>query len=188
LRTIENLECKSVNSSNEKYHCERCEKGKCLKCKNGFYLFENECLKSCPVGMRANRINFTCEVKTNFSFYWIFPSNYSCKEKCGQDRFESDCSCKHSCLRRGNCCDDFERHCKDEIEKEICKLCEGCSFGKCLKCKENSQLISLGSNECRCQSGFYYDIEEDICLPIRFENRKLVFDFYFYNQFLIKKI
>ncbi len=126
--------------------------------------------------MRANRINFTCEAKTNFSFYWIFPSNFSCKEKCGSNSLEADCSCKHSCLRRGNCCDDFEKECKNEIEKEVCKLCDVCSFGKCVKCKENSLLRGFGdNNECGCENGFYYDVEEDICLPLKeFEKGKII--------------
>ncbi len=114
--------------------------------------------------MRANRINFTCETINNFSFYWIFPSSFSCKSKCGNHSLESDCSCRHNCLRRGNCCDDFEKECKEEIEKELCKLCDDCSLGKCSKCKKNSFLNNEKRNECLCEKGYFYDIQEDICL------------------------
>jgi len=124
--------------------------------------------------MRANRINFTCETKNKFSFYWIFPSINSCKDKCGDNSYEHDCSCKHTCLRRGNCCDDFEKECKDEIEKEICKLCDDCAFGKCLKCKNNSYENLYKSSECLCQRDFYYDIEEDICLPMKIQKSILL--------------
>jgi len=142
--------------------------GKCSKCKNGHYLYKNNCLKSCPIGLRANRINFTCEEKKDFSFYWIFPSKFSCKGKCGKKSFEADCSCKHTCMRRGNCCDDFEKECRNEIEKENCKLCEDCVDGKCKKCKKNSSFdfnFKENSKDCKCKENFEYDIEEDICVP-----------------------
>ena len=130
-------------------------------------------MKSCPVGLRANRINFTCVKRNNFSFYWIFPSNSSCVNKCGNNSINSDCSCNHTCLRRGNCCDDFEMECKDEIEKENCKICDECVFGKCMQCKEKSFLNSKNNSECLCKEGFSYDIEEDICLPISDKGNKL---------------
>lgn len=117
--------------------------------------------------MRANRINFTCVLKNNFSFHWIFPSLYSCKNKCNNETIEFDCSCKHTCLRIGNCCDDFEKECQEEVKKEDCKLCDVCEFGKCSKCKSNSFLKIQSPNECECEKGFYYDNEEDICLPNR---------------------
>lgn len=151
--------------------CETCEKGICYKCRNGFFLYKNKCLKSCPIGLRANRVNFSCEEKFKFAFYWIFPSVYSCKDKCGIHAFQADCSCKYSCLRRGNCCDDFEKECKQELKKEDCKLCQEFSYtGECLKCKQNSSLSSSHPGQCLCAKGFLYNIEEDICMPETVEN------------------
>ena len=140
-------------------------------------------MKSCPVGLRANRINFTCEGKQDFSFYWIFPSKFGCKNKCGKQTFDSDCSCKHTCMRRGNCCDDFEKECREEIEKEKCKLCENCVDGKCKKCKENSFDFKGNSMDCECKEKFEYDIEEDICIKKEIINKPgnyFIFVLFFY--------
>jgi proprotein convertase subtilisin/kexin type 5 len=70
--------------------CEKCESGKCANCHVGFYLFQGKCLSSCPVGYRANRINFTCLLSKEFSFYWVYPSRQSCDQKCG-DNTNTDC-------------------------------------------------------------------------------------------------
>lgn len=132
------------------------------KCEPGTYFHDGKCLKSCPQGLRANRIDFTCKNEKQFSFYWIFPSRESCENKCG-DNTKSDCSCKFTCLRRGNCCDNFEKECVEEMNKEKCsKLCDNCVNGKCEKCKNNSKMDN--NTECQCHTNFNYNIEEDICV------------------------
>ena len=96
-----------------------------------------------------------------FSFFWIFPSSHSCKNKCGGHNFNHDCSCKSTCMRKGNCCDDFEKFCSLEVQQENCILCQNCDKnGDCLKCKENS--ISI-DKKCQCTEGFKYDSEDDEC-------------------------
>ena len=133
-----------------------------MKCPQGTYSNEGKCLKSCPQGLRANRIDFTCKNEREFAFYWVFPSRETCENKCG-DNTKSDCSCKFTCLRRGNCCDNFEKECSDEMKKEKCnKLCENCVDGKCEKCKVNSKFTH--KKECECENKYNYDLEEDICI------------------------
>ena len=80
--------------------------------------------------------------------------------------------CRVGCMRRGNCCDDFEKECRDELQKEDCKLCNVCINGSCLKCKENAFLNS--DNNCLCESGYSYDIEEDICLITESYNKRFL--------------
>jgi hypothetical protein len=147
-------------------NCEKCDEtnnsNKCKQCLNGYFLFEGKCLKTCPVGLRANRINFTCQPKSEYSFYWIFPSKAGCEKKCGEHSIEHDCSCRRTCLRRGNCCDNFEKECRDELQKEKCKLCEDCFGEVCNKCKSNSTLDE-NKSECKCKEGYQYDLEEDVC-------------------------
>lgn len=73
----------------------------------------------------------------------------------------ADCSCKFTCLRRGNCCDNFEKECLEEISQEKCgKLCDKCVNGKCESCKAHSE---LKDGKCSCETKFKYNIEEDIC-------------------------
>jgi hypothetical protein len=144
--------------------------GNCLKCLNGFFLFKGECLKTCPIETRANKIDFTCNSKKEFSFYWTFPSKSSCKDKCGVFDINNDCSCKIGCMRRGNCCDDFEKECGEELQKEGCKLCQICVNGSCIKCKEQSILSNNGI--CKCENGFFYDFEEDVCIKTNLNNER----------------
>ena len=76
-------------------NCEKCDtsnKGNCSKCINGYFLFNNQCLKVCPIETRANKIDSTCHSKKEFSFYWVFPSKTSCKDKCGIFDLNNDCS------------------------------------------------------------------------------------------------
>jgi hypothetical protein len=176
-------------------NCAECDKVNlnCTKCLHGYFLHENECTESCPAGTRANRVNFTCVNKSTFAFSMIFPSKFSCKSQCGLEKAKlrklkiknmtletncqnedkqyskQDCSCHHHCLKDGNCCDDFESECIEELKKEKCKTCENCHEGKCLKCLENSE---LHQGDCNCRKGFYYDIEKDRCLDINLKTQK----------------
>lgn len=159
----ENKICIDRETSCKASNCEKCnEKNICVQCLNGYFLYEGNCLKTCPVGLRANRINFTCQQNSQYSFYWIFPSKAGCENKCGDHSIEQDCSCRHTCLRRGNCCDNFEKECREELQKEKCKLCEDCIDGVCNKCKSKSYL-GENKNECKCEDGYMYDLEEDLC-------------------------
>src|SRR5690348_13584033 len=51
---------------------------------------------------------------------------------------DQDCSCHHSCLRRGDCCDDFENECQEEIRKE-----SHLNLGNLRKAQNDSQLHEL---------------------------------------------
>ena len=65
-------------------------------------------------------------------------------------------------MRKGDCCDDFEKFCTEEIHKENCILCNDCNkSGNCLKCKENC--IS-NNQKCQCIEGYTYDLEDDECV------------------------
>ena len=142
-------------------NCEECNNERCSKCLQGFFLHENECSEKCPLGTRANRVDFNCVNKSTFAFFMIFPSKFSCKNKCGFNERDGDCSCHHHCLKDGNCCDDFEKECPDEIKTEKCKACVECIQGKCARCDENAQLVS---SDCICKTGFYYDLEFEYML------------------------
>jgi hypothetical protein len=49
-------------------NCEKCDItnniSKCLKCIHGLFLYENKCYEICPLGTRANRVDFTCVNKS----------------------------------------------------------------------------------------------------------------------------
>lgn len=56
---VDKISCGGVDN------CEKCiHKSKCTKCIHGLFLYENECHEKCPIGTRANRINFTCKNKS----------------------------------------------------------------------------------------------------------------------------
>jgi hypothetical protein len=70
--------CIDKISSCEVNNCQKCGRdkdiyskynnniiSKCLKCLHGLYLYENKCYEICPIGTRANRINFTCTNKSS---------------------------------------------------------------------------------------------------------------------------
>jgi len=82
----------------------------------------------------------------------------------------NDCSCRVGCMRRGNCCDDFEKECSEELQKEGCKLCQICLNGSCIKCKELAILSNNGI--CKCDRGFFYDFEEDVCIRTNLNNQR----------------
>lgn len=97
-------------------NCAECIPGNpsvCRTCANGFYMFNNQCLNSCPNNLRADRIAWTCLEPPVFAWYWIFPSRASCRMRCGrlQDNIEMDCSCSQDCFRFANCCQDIEDYC-----------------------------------------------------------------------------
>ena len=86
----------------------------CKVCKRGFFLNENKCLELCPLGLRADRITWTCLEPPVFAWYWVYPSRTTCKSHCGVVISEDwDCSCASDCFRNGNCCQDIEDHCAE---------------------------------------------------------------------------
>ncbi len=96
--------------------CEEDNQSVCKKCYNGFFLYNNMCNTSCPANLRADRMNWLCIEPTVFAWYWVFPSNNSCREKCGVALTqESDCSCDYDCVRNGTCCQDIEEYCFNNI-------------------------------------------------------------------------
>ena len=101
-------------------NCAECVPGNpsvCKTCGNGFYMYNNQCLQSCPLRMRADRIAWACLEPPVFAWYWIFPSRASCRQRCGrvQDNHEMDCSCHPDCFRFANCCQDVEDYCPQYI-------------------------------------------------------------------------
>jgi hypothetical protein len=151
-------------------NCIRCNKiNQCEKCQHGFYIFENKCKNSCPIGLRANRSNFTCSKEEEYSFFFILPSKNSCKDKCGYFEQTADCSCHHHCMMFGNCCDDFTELCQEEILEEKCESCKKCLDGSCILCDENSV---LKEGKCICNEGFEYDPFEDACLKKTLQPKK----------------
>lgn len=48
-------------------NCDHCDitGTKCEKCSYGYFLNENTCSKTCPAGMRADRIKFDCVNKSS---------------------------------------------------------------------------------------------------------------------------
>lgn len=158
--------CLDKSAKCEIDNCGDCEEvsgptksSKCKNCIHGFFLHDNKCVKSCPKGTRANRIDFTCVDKSNFAFYMVFPSKTSCKDQCGKNG--NDCSCHHHCLKNGNCCDDFEQECTEELNREKCKVCKNCLDGKCSLCEENANLVG---GKCICKEGYMYDFISDQCI------------------------
>ena len=65
----------------------------CKTCLNGYFMFNNKCLQTCPENWRADRINWICLREPVFAWYWIFPSRTSCHQRCGQPlSIHIDCS------------------------------------------------------------------------------------------------
>ena len=92
--------------------------------------------------------------------YWIYPSKQSCIDRCGLSETDADCSCNESCMRKGNCCDNFDKACPEEKSKEQCSSCNSCSQGHCESCKPNS---ASQNGQCLCQPGHSYNNMNDIC-------------------------
>ena len=101
-------------------NCGECVPGNpsvCRTCSNGFYMYNNQCLQSCPFRLRADRINWVCLEPPVFAWYWIFPSKATYRQRCGRlmDNIEMDCSCHQDCFRFANCCQDIEDYCPQYI-------------------------------------------------------------------------
>lgn len=90
----------------------------CKNCIGGFFMHNNLCLPDCPKELRADRISMTCVQAPAFAWYWVYPSKSTCREKCNlgiNAAVGMDCACDKECLRRGNCCQDFDDFCPDLI-------------------------------------------------------------------------
>lgn len=84
----------------------------CRICANGTYMHNNQCLKECPNGLRADRISWSCVEPPAAAWYWTWPARASCRLRCGRRvDFEMDCSCAQDCFGKGNCCVDIEDYC-----------------------------------------------------------------------------
>lgn len=96
-------------------NCNECEDNNpsvCKRCSNGFFLYNNQCMISCPMQFNADRMNWMCLEPSVFAWYWIFPSASSCRNKCDiPSGGNMDCSCRDDCFRYGNCCQDIEEYC-----------------------------------------------------------------------------
>lgn len=124
ITMTDNRYCKDFVASKDKNNCnvDNCdscaeESSKiCRRCRNGFFLFNDQCLDKCPIQMRADRINWVCLPPPIFAWYWISPSQSSCRDRCDrQIDDEMDCSCTEDCFRYANCCQDIEDFCPDLI-------------------------------------------------------------------------
>lgn len=92
----------------------------CKTCFGGMFLYNNQCLASCPIGFRADRISMRCIEPQNYAWYWVFPSKSTCHNKCGIEMSlldGMDCSCNVNCLQKGNCCEDLETFCPNSISR-----------------------------------------------------------------------
>ena len=49
---------------------------------------KDKCYKVCPLGLRADRITWSCNNPSVFSWMWVYPSRISCKGNCGIDLFD----------------------------------------------------------------------------------------------------
>lgn len=109
---IKNQDCRVENCS----ECVENNPAVCKQCNNGFFMYNNQCLISCPLKYRADRISWVCLEAPVFAWYWVFPSRTTCMRKCGavvsQDM---DCSCSEDCFRLGNCCQDIEDYCPEFV-------------------------------------------------------------------------
>lgn len=115
----ENMVCHKSNRCLVE-NCLECQDGNpsvCKQCFNGHYLHNNMCHLFCPGNLRADRMNWICTNESVFSWYWIFPSRSSCRNRCDQgvginnNSGYGDCSCREDCIRYGNCCQDVEEYC-----------------------------------------------------------------------------
>jgi len=83
------LDCRVEN-------CSSCVPGNpsvCKQCFNGHFMYNNQCIRMCPVEYRADRATWACVRSPVFAWYWIFPSRSSCQKRCGQViSQDSDCS------------------------------------------------------------------------------------------------
>lgn len=105
-------------------NCDKCNNYspnsvKCMQCKKGNFLYNNTCVTECPLDYRADRITWSCLQPPVFSWYWVYPSKSSCKDKCKVDKTEnSDCSCSQSCTSKANCCPDYDFYCPQNKKRK----------------------------------------------------------------------
>lgn len=158
----------------------------CSRCNFGYFLYENECMESCPKGYIADRSSFRCleiekqgkiKKESQYNFYSV-PSSKSCKSTCEEEyvtSFSSDCSCHFTCMRRGICCRDFLDFCLEEIPKEVCASCKVCDSktGRCSKCSDDSMLTDKGI--CICEKDFVYSHKRDKCVLKDLDQMKSAF-------------
>ena len=93
---------------------------KCGQCQPGFFLSNYKCVDMCPMGYRADRINWSCFEYPVTAWYWIKLSKSTCKNNCNttatnKNSTVPDCSCSSECFRRGDCCEDIDLYCVDFI-------------------------------------------------------------------------
>jgi hypothetical protein len=101
------------------HDCAECDNNNpniCNKCTKGYFMYNNQCLLTCPLRMRADRVSWTCLEPPVFAWYWVFPSKKSCRNNCGKSFVSTyGCSCSEDCFRHGNCCEDIEDFCKEYV-------------------------------------------------------------------------
>lgn len=86
----------------------------CEECSNGYFKYNNQCLKYCPFNLHADRISKVCIAPPVSAFYYIYPSNSSCKDNCNKNKFitnNNDCRCDKECKRNATCCYDIDSYC-----------------------------------------------------------------------------
>lgn len=91
-------------------NCLECNSNQCKKCAPGTYNYNGSCILECPEKYKGDRVTWSCLDLTVFTWHWILPSNYSCKNGCtSSDSY--NCSCSKDCVQKGNCCQDYEAFC-----------------------------------------------------------------------------
>jgi hypothetical protein len=90
----------------------------CKTCFGGLFLHNNMCIATCPGNLKADRITMSCLEPQNFAWNMVYPSKTTCRNKCGMDiniMGGMDCSCNEKCENIGNCCQDWEELCTEEV-------------------------------------------------------------------------
>lgn len=153
-----------LNTTCDDPNCDVCDmknKTICIICKNPLFLFDSQCIDSCPYGTYADNLRDQCANSTSIkeiSFTKVF-SIQTCNNHCG--KIFDECSCEPSCKLSGICCTDYMKSKCDSILSSTCNnvnftFCDYCNTEKCLQCKDNYVLYN---NTCilNCPTGFVKD-------------------------------
>ena len=135
----------------------------CSACVKGYYLYNNDCIKTCPYNLVADNFSNSCKVK-DINTSSIKAYSYSkCINKCGKE-FE-DCSCNIHCFKEGNCCSDIQfcEVIENSFDIEILKNCKHSFKGRCLQCLEN---LYLEEDQCveTCSSIYIPQENNKLCI------------------------
>lgn len=137
--------------------CEESNKKICSKCQLGAYLYNNECVSSCPFGFFTNLSNGKCE-KCHVDDCGDCSKSITVCERCKDNKYLLN----NTCIEK---CPESYRTNGNKCEKCIVDNCEVCSqsINKCEKCL--NRFFSL-QNTClpSCREGYYVLPNTQICV------------------------